>query len=68
MAQAPHVEGPHRRVVTYDTFARCLDCQRQTGKVRGKFNFRYLKGQECRPLKKHFRERLAGPPPEVHPE
>eukprot|EP00971_Amphidinium_carterae_P012600 247894-Amphidinium_carterae.1 len=22
--QAPHVEGPHRRVVTYATFARCL--------------------------------------------
>eukprot|EP00971_Amphidinium_carterae_P265264 5261970-Amphidinium_carterae.1 len=28
-SQAPHVEGPHRRVVTYNTFARCLDCHRQ---------------------------------------
>eukprot|EP00971_Amphidinium_carterae_P000814 16065-Amphidinium_carterae.1 len=46
-AQAPHVEGPHRRVVTYNTFARCLDCHTQTGKVKGKFNFRYLRGQEC---------------------
>eukprot|EP00971_Amphidinium_carterae_P074249 1467323-Amphidinium_carterae.1 len=37
--QAPHVEGPHKRVVNYNTFARCLDCHRQTGKVKGKFNF-----------------------------
>eukprot|EP00971_Amphidinium_carterae_P191227 3794854-Amphidinium_carterae.1 len=30
--QAPLVEGPHRRVVMFNTFARCLDCKRQTGK------------------------------------
>eukprot|EP00971_Amphidinium_carterae_P132409 2622600-Amphidinium_carterae.1 len=30
--QAPHVEGPHQRVVNYNAFARCLDCHRQTGK------------------------------------
>eukprot|EP00971_Amphidinium_carterae_P316555 6292638-Amphidinium_carterae.1 len=59
--QAPHVEGPHRRVVNYNTFARRLDCHRQTGKVKGKFNFSYLKGQECRPLKKHFRARQDPP-------
>eukprot|EP00971_Amphidinium_carterae_P275864 5473835-Amphidinium_carterae.1 len=34
-SQAPHVEGPHRRVVTYNTFARCVDCHGQTGKVKG---------------------------------
>eukprot|EP00971_Amphidinium_carterae_P095189 1883254-Amphidinium_carterae.1 len=44
--QAPHVEGPHRRVVTFTHFARCLDCHRQMGKVRGKFNFPYLRRQE----------------------
>eukprot|EP00971_Amphidinium_carterae_P200364 3976188-Amphidinium_carterae.1 len=32
--QAPRVEKPHtvRRVVEYNTFARCLNCNRQTGK------------------------------------
>eukprot|EP00971_Amphidinium_carterae_P161713 3205780-Amphidinium_carterae.1 len=61
-AQAPHVEGPHRRVVTYNTFARCLDCHRQIGMVRGKFNFTYLRGQACRPLKKNFKARQDPPP------
>eukprot|EP00971_Amphidinium_carterae_P191774 3805070-Amphidinium_carterae.1 len=28
-------EGPHRRVVTFNTFARCLDCHWQTGKAPG---------------------------------
>eukprot|EP00971_Amphidinium_carterae_P262524 5207442-Amphidinium_carterae.1 len=36
--QARHVEGPHRRVAVYNTFARCLVCHRQTGKVGGKLN------------------------------
>eukprot|EP00971_Amphidinium_carterae_P307745 6116303-Amphidinium_carterae.1 len=36
--QAPHVEGPHRRVVTFTSFSRCMDCHRQTGKVTGKLN------------------------------
>eukprot|EP00971_Amphidinium_carterae_P177314 3516339-Amphidinium_carterae.1 len=45
---APQVVGPHHRVVTYNTFARCLDCHRQTGLVKGKFNFTYLRGQACR--------------------
>eukprot|EP00971_Amphidinium_carterae_P282495 5608307-Amphidinium_carterae.1 len=38
-AQALHVEGPRRRVVNYNTFARCLDCHRQTGKVKGSLIF-----------------------------
>eukprot|EP00971_Amphidinium_carterae_P294440 5846082-Amphidinium_carterae.1 len=54
LPQAPHVEGPHRRVVTFNTFARCLDCHRQTDKVRGKFNFPYLRRQECRPREFNF--------------
>eukprot|EP00971_Amphidinium_carterae_P064162 1270226-Amphidinium_carterae.1 len=37
-------------------------------KVKGKFNFTYLRGQACRPLKKHFRAKQDPPPPEVHPE
>eukprot|EP00971_Amphidinium_carterae_P309704 6154667-Amphidinium_carterae.1 len=55
------LEGPHRRVVVYklnyNSFARCLDCGRQTGKVHGKFNFPYLMRQECRRLKKNFAQR-----------
>eukprot|EP00971_Amphidinium_carterae_P216681 4301513-Amphidinium_carterae.1 len=47
--QAPRIEGPHRRVVTFTTFARCLDCHRQTGKVRGKFNFPYLRAKRAGP-------------------
>eukprot|EP00971_Amphidinium_carterae_P275190 5460115-Amphidinium_carterae.1 len=35
------VEGPHRRVVKFNIFARCLHYGRQTGKLRGKFNFPY---------------------------
>eukprot|EP00971_Amphidinium_carterae_P188836 3748588-Amphidinium_carterae.2 len=66
-AQAPHVEGPHKRVVTYNTFARCLDCHRQTRKVKGKFNFACLRGQECRQLKKRHRARLD-PLVVQHPE
>eukprot|EP00971_Amphidinium_carterae_P347298 6489230-Amphidinium_carterae.1 len=34
--QAPRMEGlegPHRRVVDFNTFARCLGCGPQTGKV-----------------------------------
>eukprot|EP00971_Amphidinium_carterae_P193488 3839552-Amphidinium_carterae.1 len=30
--QVPRVEGPGKRVVVFNTFARCLDCNRQTGK------------------------------------
>eukprot|EP00971_Amphidinium_carterae_P238656 4737579-Amphidinium_carterae.1 len=56
------------RVVTYTTFARCLDCHRQTGKVKGKFNFSYLRRQECRPLKKRFAQRTEQPVREAHPE
>eukprot|EP00971_Amphidinium_carterae_P157215 3116723-Amphidinium_carterae.1 len=68
LLQAPHVEGPHRRAVTFNTFARCLDCHRQTGKERGKFNFPYLRRQECRPLKKHFAQRTEPLAAELHPE
>eukprot|EP00971_Amphidinium_carterae_P145354 2880212-Amphidinium_carterae.1 len=53
-----HMWKDHRRVVTYNTFVRCLDCHRQTGKVKGKFNFAYLRGQECRQLKKRHKARL----------
>eukprot|EP00971_Amphidinium_carterae_P093568 1851652-Amphidinium_carterae.1 len=45
----------------------CLDCHKQTGKVKGKFSFSYLRGQECRPLKKRHRARLD-PLVVQHPE
>eukprot|EP00971_Amphidinium_carterae_P305311 6067108-Amphidinium_carterae.1 len=41
-----------------DFYGRCLVCFRQTGEVKGKFNFSYLKLQECRPLRKHFKQRV----------
>eukprot|EP00971_Amphidinium_carterae_P199119 3951691-Amphidinium_carterae.1 len=68
LPQAPHVEGPHRRVVTFNTFARCFDCHRQTGKVRGKFNFPYLRRPECRPFKKTFVQRSEPLAAGLHPE
>eukprot|EP00971_Amphidinium_carterae_P158345 3139011-Amphidinium_carterae.1 len=60
--RAPCEVGPHKRVVEYDEFVRCLDCCRQTGKVRGKFNYSYLKRQECWQLSKVFKQlRNAAP-------
>eukprot|EP00971_Amphidinium_carterae_P245572 4876932-Amphidinium_carterae.4 len=42
-SRAPREVGPHKRV---------------TGKVKGKVNFSYLKRQECRPLRKHYKQRV----------
>eukprot|EP00971_Amphidinium_carterae_P334758 6470212-Amphidinium_carterae.1 len=56
--QAPHVEGPHKRVVTYTNFDRG-DAWTVTGK---------RERQECRPLKKHFAQRNEPPAVEMHPE
>eukprot|EP00971_Amphidinium_carterae_P225273 4468298-Amphidinium_carterae.1 len=53
LPKAPHEVVPHKRVVEYNDFAHCLVCFRQTGKVKGRFNYSYLKRQECRPLRKH---------------
>eukprot|EP00971_Amphidinium_carterae_P154551 3065095-Amphidinium_carterae.1 len=64
--QAPRVEGPHRRVVVYNTFARCLDCYRQTGKVCGKFNFPCFRRQECRRLETSSPQRQEADVEEVH--
>eukprot|EP00971_Amphidinium_carterae_P085888 1699146-Amphidinium_carterae.1 len=58
-----------------------LDCTRQTGKVRGEYNFAYLTRQDCRRLKKRKqKKRRTGlaqqrlgqptsilPPPRVEP-
>eukprot|EP00971_Amphidinium_carterae_P103883 2056967-Amphidinium_carterae.2 len=68
LPQAPHVEGLRRHVVTFSTFARCLDCHQQTRKVRGKFNFPYLRRQDCRPLNKTFARRTDPPVAVLHPE
>eukprot|EP00971_Amphidinium_carterae_P141523 2804237-Amphidinium_carterae.2 len=48
------------------SFARCLVCYRQTGKVKGKFNYSYLMRQECRPLRKTLKQR-CNVAPEVEP-
>eukprot|EP00971_Amphidinium_carterae_P344855 6485504-Amphidinium_carterae.1 len=46
LPQAPREGGPHKRVVEFDVFARCLDCCRHTGKVNGKFNNSYLRTKD----------------------
>eukprot|EP00971_Amphidinium_carterae_P008487 167555-Amphidinium_carterae.1 len=33
--RAPREVGPHKRVVEYDEFVRCLDCCRRPGKIKG---------------------------------
>eukprot|EP00971_Amphidinium_carterae_P166768 3304713-Amphidinium_carterae.2 len=50
--EAPFQIGPHQRVVRHETFIQCLDCGRQTGKVKGEYNFAYLNSQDCRKFKK----------------
>eukprot|EP00971_Amphidinium_carterae_P179394 3558302-Amphidinium_carterae.1 len=50
--EAPFQLGPHLHVVRHEVFLQCLDCGRQTGKVKGKLNLTYLNNQDCRPLKK----------------
>eukprot|EP00971_Amphidinium_carterae_P083136 1644934-Amphidinium_carterae.1 len=53
--------GAHQRVVKHETFLQCLDCNRQTGKVKGKYNFAYLRTQDCRQLKiKRVKKRPTG--------
>eukprot|EP00971_Amphidinium_carterae_P293078 5818946-Amphidinium_carterae.1 len=53
-SEDPLSVGPHLRVVEHATFAQCLNCFRQVGlhTGRGKFNYHYLKGQDCRPFMK----------------
>eukprot|EP00971_Amphidinium_carterae_P020590 405733-Amphidinium_carterae.1 len=31
--------GPHQRLVRHEADLQCLDCGRQTGKVKGEYNF-----------------------------
>eukprot|EP00971_Amphidinium_carterae_P023794 469064-Amphidinium_carterae.1 len=45
--EAPFQLGPHLRVVRHETYLRCLDCSRQTGKVKGEYNFSYHYTHEC---------------------
>eukprot|EP00971_Amphidinium_carterae_P276980 5497017-Amphidinium_carterae.1 len=40
----------HQRVVRHENFIQCLECG--TGKIKGEHCFAYLKGQDCRKLKK----------------
>eukprot|EP00971_Amphidinium_carterae_P010409 205501-Amphidinium_carterae.1 len=40
-------------VIRHDTYLHCLDRGRQTGTVKGEYNFSYLKRQACRKLKKN---------------
>eukprot|EP00971_Amphidinium_carterae_P326911 6458002-Amphidinium_carterae.1 len=50
--EAPFQLGQHLRVVRHADFLQCMDCNRQTGKVRGNYKFAYLTRQSCRKLKK----------------
>eukprot|EP00971_Amphidinium_carterae_P072436 1432813-Amphidinium_carterae.1 len=50
--EAPFQLGQHIRVVRHKDFLQCLGCTRQTGKVKGNYNFAYLTRQSCRKLKK----------------
>eukprot|EP00971_Amphidinium_carterae_P120063 2378259-Amphidinium_carterae.1 len=43
-------------------FARCLDCCRQTCKVKAKFIYSYLKRQECRQLRMIVKQRRNAAP------
>eukprot|EP00971_Amphidinium_carterae_P023273 459232-Amphidinium_carterae.1 len=43
--EAPFQLTQHLRVVRHADFLQCLDCTRQTGKVKGKYNFAYLTRQ-----------------------
>eukprot|EP00971_Amphidinium_carterae_P193672 3842890-Amphidinium_carterae.1 len=55
--------GEHERVVKHASFLQCLDCNRQAGRVKaiGKYNFAYMRTQECRPLKtKKHKKRTTG--------
>eukprot|EP00971_Amphidinium_carterae_P001505 30139-Amphidinium_carterae.1 len=38
-------------------YLHCLDCCRQTGKVKGEYNFSYLKRQDCHKLKKNKKKK-----------
>eukprot|EP00971_Amphidinium_carterae_P144499 2863448-Amphidinium_carterae.1 len=50
--EAPFQLGQHLRVVRHADFLQCFDCTRQTGKVKGNYNFAYMTKQSCRKLKK----------------
>eukprot|EP00971_Amphidinium_carterae_P108658 2151266-Amphidinium_carterae.1 len=50
--EAPFQLGQHLRVWRHADVLQCLDCTRQTGKVKVKYNFAYLTRQSCRKLKK----------------
>eukprot|EP00971_Amphidinium_carterae_P195256 3874542-Amphidinium_carterae.1 len=58
--EAPFQLGLHLRVVRHADFLQCLDCTRQTGKVRGNYDFAYLTRQSCRKLKKRKKKRRTG--------
>eukprot|EP00971_Amphidinium_carterae_P267236 5301162-Amphidinium_carterae.2 len=55
--EAPFQLGQHLRVVRHADFLQCLDCNRQTGKVKRKYNFAYLTRQSCRTLKKRKKKK-----------
>eukprot|EP00971_Amphidinium_carterae_P267604 5308595-Amphidinium_carterae.1 len=62
-ADAPFQLGEHQRVVKHASFLQCLDCNRQAGRVKatGKYNFAYMRTQDCRPLKtKKHKKRPTG--------
>eukprot|EP00971_Amphidinium_carterae_P119181 2360941-Amphidinium_carterae.1 len=50
--EAPLQLGQHLHVVRHAAFLQCLDCLRQTGKVKGEYNFAYMTDQDYRKLKK----------------
>eukprot|EP00971_Amphidinium_carterae_P181289 3596469-Amphidinium_carterae.1 len=59
----PFQLGEHQRVVKHASFLQCLDCNRQAGKVKatGKYNFAYMRTQDCTPLKtKKHRKKPTG--------
>eukprot|EP00971_Amphidinium_carterae_P222973 4424390-Amphidinium_carterae.4 len=57
--EAPFVFGPHQRAVHHAAYLHCFDCGRQTGKVKGEYNFLHLKRQDCSKLKKNKNTKLT---------
>eukprot|EP00971_Amphidinium_carterae_P056687 1120680-Amphidinium_carterae.1 len=50
--EAPFHTGPHHGTCGPPCKLQCFECGRQTGKVKGEYNFSYLKRQKGRRLKK----------------
>eukprot|EP00971_Amphidinium_carterae_P301802 5996057-Amphidinium_carterae.1 len=56
LPKPPFEVGPHKKVIEFTDFARCLACLRQVGRFRASFNYPYL--TECYLLKKRKAQRV----------